>query len=247
MPEGAKVQPVAIPAPEGAVELRAMLALPARLTGRPVVALHGCGGLGPAGTPMRLPSRERDWMARRVAAGHPALFPDGFGSRGLGEACGVHRHPAGAFGVRARDALASADWARAQPWAGGRAPALIGWSHGGSAVLAARALAAEGQIAGAVALYPGCLRAPDGGGSPLLMLLGGADDWTPPAFCERWLAGARGVTRIAYPDADHGFDRLLDTRLGLTFPHNRTVHYGGQPAARDDARARVPEFFAALP
>ena len=79
------------------------------------------------------------------------------GSRGLGAACGVRGFPAGPFRVRRDDALAAADWARAQGWG---APVLLGWSHGGSTALAAWTDAAPGQVRGAIAFYPGCVGAP---------------------------------------------------------------------------------------
>ncbi|MBY0339352.1 MAG: hypothetical protein K2X11_22250, partial [Acetobacteraceae bacterium] len=81
----------------GAATLRARLYLPAEPSGPAIVALHGCSGIGGADAPIRLGPRERDWAARLTALGHPVLFPDSFGSRGLGEACGVRGFPAGPF------------------------------------------------------------------------------------------------------------------------------------------------------
>ncbi|EFH12731.1 hypothetical protein, partial [Teichococcus cervicalis] len=85
-----------IPGP-GGVTLRALLALPPEGAppGVPVVALHGCAGLGTV-EQLRAPARERDWTRRLLEAGHPVLLPDSFGSRGLGPACGRPDHPAGA-------------------------------------------------------------------------------------------------------------------------------------------------------
>jgi dienelactone hydrolase len=246
LPAGAVTEAVSVPGPEG-VTLRALLIRPETVTAAPVIALHGCNGLGPAERPMRLGARERDWAARLAAAGHPVLFPDSFGSRGLGQACGLAGFPAGAFTLRPGDALAAADWARAQPWGGAQRPVLLGWSHGGGAVLAARAVAVEGQIGGAIAFYPGCLGAPSGGTAPLLMLLGESDDWTPAVNCEGWLGRNPGVSRIAYLGAHHGFDGLSDLLRSRTLPNQRVVHFGGDPAARADARVRVSAFLAALP
>ena len=50
-----------------------------------VVALHNCDGL--AGRRTHFARRYRDWGERLVAAGFVALFPDSFGSRGLGPQC----------------------------------------------------------------------------------------------------------------------------------------------------------------
>ena len=248
-PAGTAITEVALPGPPG-VTLRAELHLPATPTGPAVVALHGCTGLGPAERPIRLSGRERDWAARLVALGHPVLFPDSFGSRGLGEACGVRGFPAGSFGVRRDDALAAAAWARAQPWGqggiAGRAPALLGWSHGGSTVLAAWAAAAPGAISAAIAFYPGCVAAPEPSGPavPLLMLLGAADDWTRPQPCEALAARHAEVTRHTYPDARHAFDGLGGAVRTRWLPDGRQVSFGPEPAARADARARVAAFLA---
>ncbi|MBY0338442.1 MAG: dienelactone hydrolase family protein, partial [Acetobacteraceae bacterium] len=154
--------------------------------------------------------------------------------------------PAGPFGARRDDALAAASWARAQPWGGDKAPILLGWSHGGSTTLAAWSAAPAGAIAGAIAFYPGCAGAPARGDTPLLMLLGGDDDWTPPQPCEALVAGRPQVTRVTYAGAGHAFDGLGNRLVARTLPNGRTVHFGGQPAARDAARDRVAAFLAEL-
>ncbi len=240
-------QRLTVPGAEGA-PLRALLYLPPNPTRPPVVALHSCSGVGPAGRPMRLPAHQRDWAIRLLEAGHPVLFPDSFGSRGLGEACGVRGFPAGPFAVRRLDALAAADWARAQPWAADQAPILIGWSHGGSTTLAAWATAPPGALGAAIALYPGCGQgeARQSGTAPLLMLLGAEDNWTPPQPCEQLAARAPGViTVVSYPGAHHGFDGLGGGLRTRTLPNGRSVSLGAQGAARADSRERVAAFLAA--
>ncbi len=240
-------QRLTVPGAEGA-PLRALLYLPPNPTRPPVVALHSCSGVGPAGRPMRLPAHQRDWAIRLLEAGHPVLFPDSFGSRGLGEACGVRGFPAGPFAVRRLDALAAADWARAQPWAANQAPILIGWSHGGSTTLAAWATAPPGALGAAIALYPGCGQgeARQSGTAPLLMLLGAEDNWTPPQPCEQLAARAPGViTVVSYPGAHHGFDGLGGGLRTRTLPNGRSVSLGAQGAARVDSREQVAAFLAA--
>jgi len=234
----------------GGTPLRALLFLPERVTRAPVIALHSCTGLGPAERPIRLPPLQRDWTIRLLEAGHPVLFPDSFGSRGLGEACGVRGFPAGPLGVRRLDALASADWTRAQPWSGGRAPVLMGWSHGGSTTLAAWAAAEPGAISAAIALYPGCgqgegLRL---GTAPLLMLLGAQDNWTPPPPCQQIATRApEAITLEIYAGAHHGFDGLRGGVRTRQLPNGRSVSLGPDPAARAAARLRVAAFLAAQP
>ncbi|UPY36563.1 dienelactone hydrolase family protein [Sediminicoccus sp. KRV36] len=239
-------QRVTVPGAE-AVALRALLYLPPSPSRPAVIALHSCSGLGPAERPIRLPAHQRDWAIRLLEAGHPVLFPDSFGSRGLGEACGVRGFPAGPYAVRRLDALAAADWARAQPWGRGQAPILIGWSHGGSTTLAAWATAPSGALSAAIALYPGCGQgeAPVLGSAPLLMLLGAEDDWTPPEPCRQIAARAPGVITVeSYAGAHHGFDGLAGGLRTRQLPNGRSVSLGPNGPAREAARLRVAEFLA---
>ena len=240
----AVAQPVMVPGAE-AMPLRALLFLPERVSRPPVIALHSCTGIGPADRPIRLSAIQQDWAARLVAAGHPVLFPDSFGSRGLGQACGVPGFPAGPYGVRRLDTLAVAEWVRAQPWGG--APVLIGWSHGGSTSLAAWDTARPGLLNSAIALYPGCGQgnASPTGTAPMLMLLGAADDWTRPEPCQRIAGRAPDVIAIeTYAGAHHGFDGLSGGIRTRNLPNGRTVSVGPDPAARMAARERVAGFLA---
>jgi dienelactone hydrolase len=81
----------------------------------------------------------------------------------------------------------------------------MGWSHGGATALTAigKGLVAQAQLPGggfraAVALYPPCgigrLRVP---AAPLLILLGGVDNWASPQRCEE--LGARLTPMPATP------------------------------------------------
>lgn len=103
-----------------------------------------------------------------------------------------------------------------------------------------------------IALYPGCTDL-DGslpGIGPVLMLLGGADNWTSPAPCQhtatRARAAGRVVQEVTYPDAHHAFDaanlrgcvHVPDARRG----QGATVEY--HPAAHADAQKQIREFLA---
>ncbi len=66
---------------------------------------------------------------------------------------------------------------------------LLGWSHGGMTTLSAVSNRARNEPLGldpckaAIAFYPRCsliLRRVD---TPLLVLIGEADDWTPATYC----------------------------------------------------------------
>ena len=150
---------------------------------------------------------------------------------------------------RRADALAALDWAAQQPGAQGGRLALLGWSHGGSAVLAATdATRPEGTAAArlrlAVAFYPGCSTALREGyrpAAPLLLLLGELDDWTPPGPCIE-LGRRTGAEVHVYAGSQHDFDNPVGRlRLRTDVPNGRNpgqgVHSGPNPQAREQAYA----------
>lgn len=229
--------------------------------GRPratVVALHGCGG--PVAANGRLRNHLREWAALLVADGLAVVVPDSLGPRGETELCTQRmRDRRVTQADRRADALATLDWVARQPWADARRLALLGWSHGGSAVLEASDLslpavaAASVQPALAMAFYPGCQDALRRGyrpAAPLVLFLGADDDWTAPGPCEA-LGRQVGAEVRVYPGAFHAFDapgegvRLRRDVPGGVRPGSG-VHAGPEPAAREDARRRVLERLGAL-
>jgi len=167
---------------------------------------------------------------------------------------------------RRLDAWAGLAWMAAQPGVDPARLGLMGWSNGGSTVLAA--LQADSFAARppgvphpafAVAYYPGCLdigRTRQGPSAPLLLQLGQEDDWTPPQPCLEWaLDVARAapsawaaVDVVSYPGAYHGFDGAGPVRLRLDVPNgvNRGlgVHVGGNPQARRLSMERLNAWLA---
>jgi dienelactone hydrolase len=130
-----------------------------------VVALHGCSGLYASVGPRKglLSARHQSWADLLVAEGYAVVFPDSLTPRGETEIC--TQQAAGrrvGQAERRSDAFAALAWAAAQPWAAGDRMALLGWSHGGSAVLAATDAARRDVRAQqvrpvvAIAFYPGC-------------------------------------------------------------------------------------------
>ncbi|MCJ0763899.1 dienelactone hydrolase family protein [Variovorax terrae] len=222
-----------------------------------VVALHGCGGLY-ATTGARkgeLNARHQamaDWL---VGEGCAVLFPDSLTPRGERELCtqkiGQRRIDQT---QRRADALGAGAWVLAQPWAAPQRLALLGWSHGGSAVLAAtdatrREVAAQPwRFALGVAFYPGCSAALKSGYRPatrLAMMLGELDDWTPPGPCIE-LGQAVGAEVNVYPGSYHDFDNPIGSvRLRADVPNGthpgQGVHAGRNPVAREQAYARLKE------
>jgi dienelactone hydrolase len=246
--------------PNGAVTLHATLYRPEGAGPFPaVVALHDCGGL--VQRPNTQAQLYSEWVKVLVADGFVVLFPDSFASRGLGSQCREHDIKAHASRERVTDAEAARRWLAGQSFVRSEHIALLGWAHGGSAALwAIRPKLAphdgNADFRSAVALYPGCTRLRQTAWSarvPTLILIGSADDWTPAATCQQMVAGAHGrsarVEIVVYPGAHHEFDRAntplrLRTGLANTADPSGRAHGGTNPAARNDALKRVPQWLA---
>jgi dienelactone hydrolase len=101
-------------------------------------------------------------------------------------------------------------WLAQQAWTDRQRVALLGWSHGGSAVLASSDSTQKLPQASvtpdvALAFYPGCadaLRRAYQPSWPVHMLLGAADDWTPAEPCVA-LGQRSGMSFKLYPDSQH--------------------------------------------
>jgi dienelactone hydrolase len=206
-------------------------------------------------------NRYGDWARALVNAGFVVLYPDSYGSRGLGSQCAVHNRRVRAERERVDDANAARRWLENQPYVRGDRVSLLGWSDGGISVLWAvrrrRAPAPDGKdFRSAVAFYPGCARLDSAAWSariPTLILIGSLDDWSSASGCEQMVADARGSSARAtiqvYPGAYHDFDlpnRPVQVRAGNPFSTDGSgrVHTGTNPAARADALKRVPQWLA---
>ncbi len=233
--------------PDGAVTLRARFAQPSGTPRSPsVVALHGCGG--------PWPSRDGQWERLLTGAGHQALFPDSFGSRGPGSQCKVSQRTISPNRERRVDVVAAIDWLAAQPATPAGGVVVIGWSNGGSTVLAtaAEGVTTPGTVRGFIAMYPGCgayARRTDWAPSaPILILMGETDDWTPAEPCQALAARFPDrITLVTYPDTFHDFDvpgHPVRVRSGLAFRAGRggMAHTGTNETSRADAIARVLAF-----
>jgi len=207
-----------------------------------VVLLHGCSGIAPY---------QASWASWLQAHGYVAIMPESLSPRHIKTSCGGGL----GFGLQAEDGLGALAYLRSQSYVIPTKVFVMGWSHGGAATLISdsdrfiKQLSPEGgPYKAAMALYPAC-EAFRGGGiaSPLLMLLGAADDWQPPAQCiargtELKSAGAP-IEWTVYPGATHAFDEDAQTR---TFQVNgHTVHLRYDPSATADAHAQVERFLNA--
>jgi dienelactone hydrolase len=208
-----------------------------------VIMLHGCSGLG---------SRDRMWAERLRGWGYLTLRVNSFKARGLKSVCG-----GGVLGSDARvpDALAALAHVRSLPDVDPGRIGLMGWSHGAMATLMTLGSAPEEPAAGfraAIAYYPGCRQVHGWRArTPVLMLLGGADEWTAASPCQYLASRQRqaglDVTQVTYPGAHHGFDNPLLGPAPRWIPEalggrGATVQY--DPAGAEDSVRRVREFLA---
>lgn len=219
-----------------------------------LVLMHGCGGL--FNGKGALAERYTELAARLNAQGVHALVLDSFTPRGEKQICTQRTGQRRITQLnRRRDALGALQWLAAQPGVDAARLGLLGWSNGGSTVLAAtnrrhaEVAAAPVQPSLAVAFYPGCeseLQRGYEASAPLLMLLGEADDWTPAAPCKALASGKPRIELEAYAGAYHGFDGNTPVRLRTDVPNGTRpgagVHVGAEPAARAAAAQRLHDF-----
>ncbi len=218
-----------------------------------VIGLHGCTGLYARGG---LNARERGLAELLRERGFHILLPDSFTPRGLRELCTT---PLAQRTLRAADRRAdiqaALDWLAARPEVDRTRIVVIGWSHGGSAVLAAlnhRIGVQPLQARAAIAFYPGCSPYARTEGSylpvaPLLILIGALDDWTPPAPCVELGKWTPKVKVEVFADSYHGFDHpssrvRVRTDVPTGVKRGEGVTVGSNPKAREQAYATLLEF-----
>jgi dienelactone hydrolase len=228
-----------------------------------VVGMHGCSGMFVSSGRRRgsVSGNYAEWGERLSAAGYVVLLPDSYGPRGLAEVCSAKDREA-LSRARPYDAYGALLWLQQQSFVAANRVALLGWSHGGGTVMRSIDAKAEarpaklphGGFRAAVAFYPGCPDPTKKSGrdwrnsAPLLILIGGAEDWTPVQPCRNLAAATakRGddVTLHVYDGAYHAFDSPSPVRLrtGLATAPGGQAHSGQNPAARADAIERVPAF-----
>ena len=232
-----------------------------------VVMLHGCSGAGFSGTVLSI---YKAWAAILTEAGYATLLIDSAGSRNFRATCGpgpersvmYRERPADAYaGLRYLQSLAAIDPARIS---------LIGWSQGGGIVLLTMNSQSIGRptpppehdFRAAVAFYPAKCAAhlhvqpyttvePGHWESiaPILILQGGADNWTPAAPCQAFVHELRNkgepISITIYPEALHSFDAPDLTpraRAGAKTADGSQPRIGTDKAARQAAIAAVLDF-----
>ena len=223
-----------------------------------VVAIPGCSGVsldGPA-TDEGRPGDEADRLFRRHYArmaerlregGFGVVLVDYLTAEGVANTCSgeISHERVGEY------VAASLEFARSLPQLDPSRLYVIGWSHGGAGVIAwlqGSTVEAPEPVAGAVAVYPGCgSRGPWSSGVPVLVILGEADDITPPEDCDRILERlppkARAEVR-RYADARHGFDFTEGPEV-LAIGGGMTV--GRNPSAGEEAWEEIFAFLRRQP
>jgi dienelactone hydrolase len=192
-----------------------------------MVILHGSGGIG---------GRESMWAQRMNDLGYAAFVVDSFTGRGIKDTL-TDQGQLSMAGDMA-DGLVALRLLASHPRVDRKRIAVMGFSRGGIAALYTalepirRGIIDDDlRFAAHVPLYPGCnvpYVSARLDGAPILMLLGGKDDYTPAAPCVAYAEtlraeGAR-VSVVVYPEARHGFDGLSTPRYFPGFTTGRDCH-----------------------
>jgi dienelactone hydrolase len=213
-----------------------------------VIALHGCGGmLNPQGKPNL---RTVAYAKLLNDQGWHVMFVDSLTPRGENNVCGGKGNVSPS--LRVSDVRATVAHLAQQTNVDSARLALLGWSHGGSTGLLANNLGVAYAIPpkAVVTFYPGC-GSPEAQqrwqpAAPHLMLLGAADDWTPPASCQRLAERFAPQIRVhTYAGAHHGFDSdapLREVKGVISVTTKQAVHAGGDPAAKAASQAELIGF-----
>lgn len=202
-----------------------------------VVLLHGCSGRT---------AWNRNWLGRLVDWGYVVLDVDSHQTRGITRAdvCGRGLSPDPI--TRAHDAFGAKRYLSRLDYVDPSRIAVMGASQGGITLLQAiqsRKVQELGETGfrAAVALYPQCPDRLDTQ-TPLLILIGEADNWTPPTRCRGLAAredAAGVVSYVEYPGAHHGFDI---PNVDIKWFDRYIVRHDA--TAERDAIRRVREFLA---
>ncbi len=214
-----------------------------------IFALHGCGGmLNPSGRPNLRTVAYSKFLNEH---GWHVLFLDSFTARGVKSVCGSGGNVPPS--LRVTDVQAAVAFLAKRDDVDASRIGILGWSHGGSTTLLAndKNVQYAAQPRAALVYYPGC---GDGMGRmnwqparPILMQLGAVDDWTSPIFCQRLAAQWTDlIHQDTYANANHGFDSdgpVRPVQLNTPRGGSKTVHTGGEPAAKVASQAKLVAFF----
>ncbi|MCP4315904.1 MAG: dienelactone hydrolase family protein [Hyphomicrobiales bacterium] len=205
-----------------------------------VVLMHGCGGLQQA---------HFDWASEFNEQGYVTLIMDSFRPRSVMRVCTFDTRPTSPA-QRALDAYGALAFLRGMPDVDPARIGVIGWSHGGISALEAvnmRGISQrfEHKFRVAAAFYPYCI-ADREFDLPTLILIGEADDWTPPELCLQLAERNQSFDQfelVTYPGAFHGFDNI-DFEEGFSVQGAGGSRHWLQhdPASHRDTADRIKTF-----
>jgi dienelactone hydrolase len=207
-----------------------------------VVLMHGCAGLS-IFAKMSLNSHARFLNDH----GFATVILDSFSSRDKngGDICSSNDELGAARYYRTFDAFNALVYLNQQSYVDHDNIFLVGQSNGGSvAVMVAGGgtsfnYSDDLKYTAVVAYYPWCGMYIDYLVSPLLVLSGAKDDWTPPDGCmnQRNTVEGEDLEVVVYPEAHHGFDLPISQKQFA----GHTV--GGHSPSTKDSRKRMLNFF----
>lgn len=237
-----QVEAVEFPSRDGKTEVKGYVfkAEDAPATAPAVVMMHGRSGAYSSLAKgeydaATLSARHKAWGRLLARRGYVALMVDDFGPVGYpgGFKAGTYKdRPAVVDEVAYRPlhAYGALRYLQQRPDVDGTHVALLGWSNGGSATLAAMADDKPGDMRRigfrvGVALYPGCgLKkrfAKDGYRpyNPVRVFIGTADEEVSPTLCEKLVARARekggDITLTTFKGATHSYDTPTRSRQSV--------------------------------
>jgi dienelactone hydrolase len=166
-----------------------------------IVLLHGCAGIL---------NRDYTWMNTLQRWGYVSLLVDSFGPRGRSNICAPGQGRLVHTNRRAKDAHGAKLYLESLPFVDRNRIAVMGWSHGGMATVEAATInePSSSPFQAAIAFYPYCGPLYNLN-TPLLVLIGEKDDWTPANKCKTYIKSKKGWPETilkVYPDAYHAFD-----------------------------------------
>ncbi|MCP4768736.1 MAG: hypothetical protein GY875_21050 [Gammaproteobacteria bacterium] len=204
-----------------------------------VVLMHGCGGLSPP-----VQTALRSHAKYLVEQGYAALVLDSFGPRKNNEGwvCKTFDRLMAARRYRTADALDALKYLQSLDFIDDESVFQLGQSNGASVSIRLSQLDKPAFRASA-AFYPWCgsfnrLGSKAELTSPLIVLTGALDDWTPPGDCQTVKSTGAEYKLIVYPGAVHSFDLQIPVQeyLGHKVGHD--------PQAALDSRIQMLNFFS---
>lgn len=215
-----------------------------------VVFMHDCSGLLRNGRPN---AHAMQWERALTKIGFVVIMVDSFTARGVQNMCEPAKFDERIYTARPFDAVAALQFLQTQSFVDPSRIGIVGWSEGGGAVLDAvsdDALRSRNGFKTAVAFYPTRCNTMMIGEEwsttvPLLVLIGGKDNWTPASACINALQKRTEVDIKLYSSAYHDFDWPGDRvhQLPLYRTSAGVIPISGEdPGARADALRLVPQF-----